>query len=341
MKSFVIAEAGANHNRDWKIAKSLIRSAARSGSDAVKFQTYTSETLYAKNTPDFAGYKNINQLIKDIELPRSWQKDLKLFCDDCGIEFMSTPFDEKAVDELYDIGVKRFKISGFEATDPRIVQHVARTGLPMIITTGIKCDISMMKSILEWIQDVNSEPDVTFLHGNHAYPTPISQICLGQIGVLKDASFSIPVKIGISDHTRGILIPPVAVSLGAEVVEKHFTLDRNMEGPDHPFAIEPFELSLMVQNIRSVEKSMGIRENKVSESESSFIHATRSVVAKSPLKKGDLLSRENITTMRPWFEDSIPASSYLKIINGNIFIQKDIDAGTILKLSDICENRNG
>ena len=340
MKTFVIAEAGANHNRDWKIAKGLIESAAKSGSDAVKFQTYSSETLYAKNTPDFAGYTDINQLIKDIELPRSWQKDLKLLCDDCGVEFMSTPFDEKAVDELYEIGVKRFKIAGFEATDPRIVQCVARTGLPMIITSGIKCDIPMMKNILEWIQDVNPEADVTFLHGNHAYPTPISQICLGQIGVLKSTSFSIPVKIGISDHTRGILIPPVAVALGAEVVEKHFTLDRNMEGPDHPFAIQPLELSIMVQNIRSVEKSMGIRESKVSESESSFVHATRSVVTKRPLKKGERLSRENITTMRPWFEDSIPASGYLEIINGNIFIQKDIDSGTILKLSDIFENKN-
>ena len=121
-KTFIIAEAGANHNRDFDIAKKLIDSAVDAKCDAVKFQTYSSETLYVKNTPDFAGYKNINKLIKDIELPRHWQKDLKLYCDDEGIEFMSTPFDEKAVDELYEIGVKRLKIAGFEATDPRIVK---------------------------------------------------------------------------------------------------------------------------------------------------------------------------------------------------------------------------
>jgi sialic acid synthase SpsE len=338
MKTFIIAEAGANHNRDWKTATDLILCAADSGSDAVKFQTYSSETLYAKNTPDFAGYTNINQLIKDIELPRTWQKDLKLFCDDVGIEFMSTPFDEKAVDELYDIGVKRFKIAGFEATDPRIVQHAAKTGLPLIITTGIKCDISMMKNILSWINDVSSDPDVTFLHGNHAYPTPISQICLGQIGFLRDVNFSFPIKIGISDHTEGILIPPIAVSLGAEVVEKHFTLDRKMKGPDHPFAIEPSELSQMVQNIRDVEISMGVRENRVSESEKSFIHATRSIVTSRLVRKGERVSKENITTMRPWFEDSVPASKYLKLSAENRFFQNNIEAGCIVKWSDIYEN---
>ena len=337
MKTFIIAEAGANHNRDWRIAKHLISCAANAGSDAVKFQTYSSETLYVKDTPDFAGYTNINKLIKDIELPRSWQKDLKLICDDLGIEFMSTPFDEKAVDELYDIGVKRFKIAGFEATDPRIVQYAAKTGLPLIITVGIKCDTSMIRNILDWITDVNSDADVTLLHGNHAYPTPISQICLGQIGVLKDLSFYHPVKVGISDHTEGILIPPIAVSLGAEVVEKHFTLDRKMKGPDHPFAIEPSELSQMVQNIRDVEKSMGIRQSSVSESEKEFIHATRSVVTKRFVKRGEILSRENLTTMRPWFEESVPAARYLQLISGNIFSQSDIKEGVILKLSDISE----
>ena len=130
MKSFIIAEAGANHDRNFNQAHQLIDIAKRSGSDAVKFQTYSSETMYSSKTPDFAGYTNIPDLIKSIELPREWQKDLKLYCDDIGIEFMSTPFDCKAVDELFEIGVKRLKIAGFESTDPRIVKYAASTGLP-------------------------------------------------------------------------------------------------------------------------------------------------------------------------------------------------------------------
>ena len=148
MDTFIIAEAGANHNRDFNQALKLIDVAKESGANAVKFQTYSSETLYSKNTPDFAGYKDINQLIKDIELPREWQKDLKQYCDDSGIEFMSTPFDEKAVDELYSLGVKRLKIAGFEATDPRIVKNAAATQLPLIITAGIGVDLATIQKII-------------------------------------------------------------------------------------------------------------------------------------------------------------------------------------------------
>lgn len=173
MKTFVIAEAGANHNRNFNQALSLIDVAAKANATAVKFQTYSSETLYSKNTPDFAGYKNIPKLIKDIELPRSWQKDLKLYCDDKNIEFMSTPFDEKAVDELYDLGVKRFKIAGFEATDPRFVKYVASTGLPLIITAGIGMDLESISDLIGWVKEENKNPDLTILHGNNAYPTPL------------------------------------------------------------------------------------------------------------------------------------------------------------------------
>src|SRR5210317_1938510 len=136
-KTFIIAEAGANHNRNFEQAKALIDVAKAAGADACKFQTYSSETLYAANTPDFAGYKNINKLIKDIELPREWQKDLKSYCDEKGIEFISTPFDEQAVQELVDLGVKRLKIARFEATDPRFVEMVASTKLPIIMSVGI------------------------------------------------------------------------------------------------------------------------------------------------------------------------------------------------------------
>ena len=134
METFVIAEAGANHDRNFNQALRLIDVASDAGANAVKFQTYSADTLYSKHTPDFAGYKNITKLIKDIELPREWQKDLKQYCDELDIEFMSTPFDEKAVDELVSLGVKRLKIAGFESTDWRFVDMIASTGLPLIIS---------------------------------------------------------------------------------------------------------------------------------------------------------------------------------------------------------------
>ena len=146
-KVFVIAEAGANHNRNLQQAYRLIDAAVIAKADAVKFQTYSSETLYSKYTPDFANYTNIPKLIKDLELPREWQRDLKLYCDDRGIEFMSTPADERAVEELYSLGVKRLKIAGFESTDPRWVKVVASTGLPLVITVGIGSTIKSTQNI--------------------------------------------------------------------------------------------------------------------------------------------------------------------------------------------------
>ena len=183
-KVFVIAEAGANHNRDFDQAKALIDVAVKAGADAVKFQTYSSETLYSANTPAFAGYKNINKLIKDIELPRNWQQDLKSYCDDSGIEFVCTPFDEQAVEELYNIGVKRYKIAGFEATDPRFVKCVASTSLPLIITSGIGSNVNMVRQIVGWVRDVNPMADITILHGNNAYPTPFEDAGLNQVLII-------------------------------------------------------------------------------------------------------------------------------------------------------------
>jgi len=335
MKTFVIAEAGANHNRDFKQAIKLIDVAIEARATAVKFQTYSSETLYSKNTPDFAGYKNINKLIKDIELPRSWQKDLKSYCDDNGIEFMSTPFDERAVDELYDLGVKRLKIAGFEASDPRLVKYAAKTGLPLIISAGIGIDPSMINTILGWITEVNEDPDVTILHCNNAYPTPFEDINLGQISWLKRCPFEIPVKLGLSDHTEGILVPPLAIMLGATCIEKHFTLDRNLHGPDHSFAIEPNELKQMVANIRIAEQTLSCKSGKLSNSEKGFQKGMRSVITKRNLKEGEILSEDNVTTKRPLLEDSIPAIEYYNILGKSL--NKDLVADTVIRWGDVGE----
>jgi sialic acid synthase SpsE len=326
MKTFIVAEAGANHNQNYQQALALVDVAVSAKADAVKFQTYSSDTLYSKNTPDFAGYKNIPKLIKDIELPRGWHRDLKLYCDDNGIEFMSTPFDERAVEELYEIGVKRLKIAGFESTDPRFVRCVASTKLPLIITAGIGSDLDSIRDIIEWVKIENTTPDITILHGNNAYPTPFTDINLNQISNIKNSISNI--KVGLSDHTPGILIPPLAVAKGASVIEKHFTLSRNLVGPDHSFAIEPSELKQMVQNIRTAEDVCKSKSGKFTASEYNFKKAMRSVVSLCVIKKGECFTEKNITTKRPTLENSIEAFRYYEMIGKKA--KKDIDEDEVL-----------
>lgn len=322
-KTFIIAEAGANHDRNFKQALKLIDVAVEAGADACKFQTYSSNTLYASNTPDFAGYKNINKLIKDIELPREWQKDLKQYCDEQNIEFMSTPFDEQAVDELVSLGAKRLKIAGFEATDPRFVEVVASTGLPIIMSAGIGFDFRYWGKFYDIFKKYDNH--VTLLHCNNAYPTPMEDVCLDSMNSL--ANLINVSEIGFSDHTMSTLTPSLAVAKGATVIEKHFTLDRQMKGPDHPFALEPNELKEMILLIREAEKSRGFKAGYTT-SEQSFSKARRSVVSKIDLKKGDILTKDNITTKRPFLDNSIPAIDYNDIL-GQI-LKDDIKADTAL-----------
>ena len=309
MGTFIIAEAGANHNKNFKQALKLIDVAKGAGADVVKFQTHSSETLYTKNTPNFAGYNDINKLIKDIELPREWQKDLKQYCDEIGIEFMSTPFDEQAIDELVDLGVKRLKIAGFESTDWRFVDLVAQTGLPLIISLGIGFKEEYLDMINTITQDYGN--DVTLLHCNNAYPTPDCDINLNTIPHLIKKTNC---KIGLSDHTKSILTPSLAVAMGAVVIEKHFTLSKHLPGPDHPFAVEPHELKQMIDQIKTTEKMLGGVKGEYSESELDFVKGRRSIVAKSNIKVGELLTLGNITTKRPYLEGNIPASDWGKIL---------------------------
>jgi N,N'-diacetyllegionaminate synthase len=320
MDTFVIAEAGANHNKDFNQALKLIDVAKESGASAVKFQTYSSETLYSRNTPDFAGYKNINQLIKNIELPREWQKDLKQYCDEIDIEFMSTPFDEKAVDELVNLGVKRLKIAGFESTDWRFVDMVASTGLPLIISLGIGFKEEYLDIINAITRDYNN--DVTLLHCNNAYPTPIEDINLNTIPyLLKNTNC----KIGLSDHTMSTLTPALAVAAGATTIEKHFTLNRNLPGPDHSFALEPDQLKEMIDKIIMAEIMMGGTKGKYSKSELNFTKARRSIVAKSNIKIGDILTIDNITTKRPYLEGNVAASEWYNILGATAKTNYNLD----------------
>ncbi len=334
MSTFVIAEAGANHNRDWSLAKRLVHAAAAAGADAVKFQTYSSEDLYSSKTPDFAGYSNIPDLIRSIELPREWHKDLKTLCDDAGIEFMSTPFDERAVDQLFEVGVKRLKIASFESKDRRLLKRVAQTGLPIIFSAGVGTSSSDVGEIIDYLISEGSSSDITVLHCNSAYPTPFDDICLRQIEVLI-CDHSPRAKVGFSDHTLGILAPPVAVALGAAVIEKHYTLDREMKGPDHPFAIEPDELVAMVRNIRSVETMMRVKSGMTqSESSRSMWKALRSVVVSRPVKAGSIVTVHDLTTKRPFLEGAVPAEKYYEIA-GSRTATRDLEVDHILRWEDI------
>ena len=329
MKTFIIAEAGANHNRNFKQALSLIDTAVESGADACKFQTYSSETLYSKNTPNFAGYNNINKLIKDIELPREWQKDLKQYCDENEIEFMSTPFDEKAVDELVNLGVKRLKIAGFESTDFRFVDMVASSKLPLVISLGIGFKMNYLGKIFEIANKHGNE--LSFMYCNNAYPTPIED---AGIGIVRQLSQDTRYKWGLSDHTESPFTPALAVAAGATIIEKHFTLSKKLPGPDHPFALEPNELKQMVYNVRFAESSIQKQSSdEISTSEQAFTKAMRSVVTKIDLKKGDILTKDNITTKRPFLENSIPAMDFENIIGYPI--DKDVIADTPLLQSDV------
>ena len=311
MNTFVIAEAGSNHNKNFDQALKLIDAAKEAGTNAVKFQTFSSKTIYNKNTPNFAGYQNINKLIKNLEMPREWQKDLKQYCDEIDIEFMSTPFDEKAVDELVNLGVKRLKVAGFEATDVRFLDIVASTKLPLIVSAGIGCSLDFINKIEEVCYNRGCN-NLTILHCNNAYPTPQKDINLSTI---KDIQAYYPlVKVGLSDHTMNTLTPSLAVVMGATVIEKHFTISRQLPGPDHPFALEPKELKEMVDNICLTEVSLGRKKDQYTESETGFSKARRSIVAKTNIKKGDILTANNITTMRPFLEGNIPASKWYDII---------------------------
>lgn len=321
MNTFIIAEAGANHNRNFKQALALIDVAAKAGASACKFQTYSSETLYSKNTPNFATYQDINQLIKDIELPREWQKDLKQYCDEKNIEFMSTPFDEKAVDELVNLGVKRLKISGFESTDFRFVEMVSSAKLPLIVSLGIGFKYEWIDKLLNIVSKYTN--DITLLHCNNAYPTPINDIDLNTV---KKLSLDSRFKCGLSDHTMSTLVPALAVAAGAQVIEKHFTLSKHLPGPDHPFALEPIQLIEMISNIRTAEITFTQQNEEYSISEKDFIKARRSIVAKTNIKKGEIFTKDNITTKRPFLENCISASEFENILGkiaGEDYINDD------------------
>jgi sialic acid synthase SpsE len=302
--TYVIAEAGANHNRDWDTARRLIDVAADAGADAVKFQTYTGHGLYSKKTPRFKYLapltdKSPTELLEDISLPREWQPELDAYARERGLHFFSTPFDADAVGELAALDVPVLKIASFEIVDVELIRAAAATGRPLIISTGM--------AVLGEIEDAlaaateGGAPAAGLMQCTSVYPAPAERINLRAMGTMERA-FRVPV--GLSDHSLGIAIPIAAAALGAAFVEKHFTLDRTMSGPDHPFAVEPGELREMVAGIRAAQAALGDgRKDGPSEEEREEMYplGRRSLIATRNLPAGTKLERDMITTKRPGF----------------------------------------
>jgi len=326
--TYIIAEIGSNHNKDKKIAKKMIDIASKAGADAVKFQTFKAEKLYSRKTPKLSkdGKKPFD-LIKSIELPREWQKELYQYATKKKIHFLSSPFDYEAVDELDKIGVPAFKIASFEITDLELLSYIAKRRKPVILSTGM-ASIEEIEEALNVIRSQGND-NIVLLHCNSAYPTPVEIVNLNVIKTMQ-ASFEIP--IGFSDHSLGIHIPVAAVANGAKVIEKHITLDRKMKGPDHNFAIEPDELKQMIQNIRDSEKAMGTGVKELSKKEKELYEkARRSVIAAQNIPKNTKITKKMLIVKRPGY--GIKPKFISKVVGRTA--KKDIDADQWITWNDI------
>ena len=301
-KIFIIAEAGVNHNGDIEIAKKLVDKAVVAGADAVKFQTFKAENIvcrdarkadYQMETTDQT--ESQFDMLKKLELTSEMHEHLLEYCRQKEIMFLSTPFDIDSLYYLVELGVDIIKIPSGEITNYPLLREAGKTKKKIIISSGMST-LNEVKDAVKVLKD-NGSNDVTVLHCNTEYPTPYSDVNLRAMLTLKE---KLGVKVGYSDHTQGIEIPIAAAALGAVVIEKHFTLDKNMEGPDHKASLEPDELQKMVRAIRNIEKALGDGRKEPSESEKKNIDTARkSIVAKCEIKAGERLTESNLTTKRP------------------------------------------
>lgn len=311
-KILIIAEAGVNHNGDLALAKELVRKAKDAGADIVKFQTFVPENLTSRLAKK-ADYQQSatgegSQLHMLRKLALKWEdyQELSRFCAEEGIMFLSTPFDLESIAFLNRLDMPFWKIPSGEITDLPYLLTIAKTKKPVVLSTGMS-EMSEIQAAVDALKS-NGTPEITLLHCNTEYPTPYEDVGLRAMEALRQA-FHCPT--GYSDHTLGIEVPIAAAALGAAIVEKHFTLDRNMAGPDHKASLEPGELTAMVRSIRHIERAMGdgIKRPSSSERKNKNI-ARKSIVARRAIKKGETLTEENLTAKRPgdgispmrWFE---------------------------------------
>ena len=304
MSVFIIAEAGVNHNGSVDLAKKLIDAASISGADAVKFQTFKAENLVVKNTQKADYQKQTTDasesqfdMIKKLELDIDTHKELIAHCQKKDIMFLSTPFDHESIDLLSDLGLQIFKIPSGEITNLPYLRHIGSLGKKVVLSTGMSNLKEVGDALNILINAGTSKDNITVLHANTMYPTPMEDVNLNAMLTIQK---EFDVDIGYSDHTLGIEVDIAAVAMGASCIEKHFTLDKTMDGPDHKASLDSEELKAMVVAIRNIEKALGSSEKKPSPSETVNIDVARkSIVANCAIKKGDILSEKNISTKRP------------------------------------------
>jgi N,N'-diacetyllegionaminate synthase len=303
MGVFIIAEAGVNHNGDMAIARKMIDEAAAAGCSAVKFQTFKADSLVIREA-EKAEYQKVllgnnetqYEMLKKLELDRRMHMELIARCRERNIKFMSTAFDEESADMLEELGMEIFKIPSGEITNKSYLKHIAGKHKPIILSTGMST-LDEVGQALDWIYEVDDKIDITLLHCTTCYPT---EVCDVNLMAMKTMGREFGLSVGYSDHTLGIEISIAAAVLGADVIEKHFTLDKNMYGPDHRMSLEPDELRKLVSSIGNIEKAYGDGIKKPVECESAnIIPARKSVVAAVDIRKGEIITRQMLAVKRP------------------------------------------
>jgi N-acetylneuraminate synthase/N,N'-diacetyllegionaminate synthase len=336
-KVIIIAEAGVNHNGDYELARKLILEAANAGADYVKFQTFKADNLVTKDAQK-ADYQKSNlkeggdtqyEMLKKLEISEEWHYKLIEYAKECDIKFLSTGFDEDSVDFLDSLKIDLFKIPSGEITNKPYLEHIAKKGKPVVISTGMS-NLQEIKDAIDVFEKHQiSKNNVTILHCNTEYPTPMQDVNLLAMTTIQKV---LEVNVGYSDHTLGIEVPIAAVALGAVIIEKHFTLDRNMVGPDHLASLVPEELKQMITSIRNIEKAIsgsGIKQPSDSEKKNIAV-VRKSLHYKNDLIKGAKIEKQNLITLRPG--NGISPMNYEKIIGKTL--SRNVLQNELIKTTD-------
>ncbi len=304
MSVFIIAEAGVNHNGSIELAKELIDVASKAGADAVKFQTFKAEKLVSKDAQKASYQKERTEvhesqfeMLKRLELDWERHKELMHYCSKRDILFLSTPFDHESIELLFQLGLEIFKVPSGEITNLPYLRHIGSLNKRVILSTGM-ADMGEIEDALDILIEAGTAKEkITILHANTMYPTPMEDVNLRAMVTIGN---TFDVAYGYSDHTLGVEVDIAAVAMGATVIEKHFTLDKSMQGPDHKASLEPNELSVMVRSIRNIEKALGSCIKKPTKSEiPNMVVARKSIVAAKPIQRGELFTDDNLTVKRP------------------------------------------
>lgn len=331
MSVYIIAEAGVNHNGQLDLALKLCDAAKEAGVDAVKFQTWKTENIVTAQARQ-AAYQTENtgveesqyDMLKELELSYDHFRYIKDYCKRIGIDFLSTPDEEESLEFLVNLGLPLIKVGSGEVTNIPYLRKIGSQNKPVILSTGMS-NLAQVATAYDTLLTAGA-PSVALLHCTTNYPCPVDEVNLKAMCTLRDA---FKCQVGYSDHTMGLEVPVAAVALGAEIIEKHFTLDRNMEGPDHKASLEPAELKSMVRQIRNIEDALGDGIKRPNKSESENVKVVqKSILAKRPIKKGEVLTEDNLVAKRA---GSGISSVYWDVIVGTKALQ-DYDIDEPIKL---------